>query len=144
KLAAAETFLRRQSNAGWLDTSPLYGQKVYYRPSRRLVDFLRKSKLVRLSRAATRPLKPFTKLQRYAALLYCTPATGQLRTLYRPSLDAESFPDIAEHLEAGRADPLRQKLFYRDGEVVGLFAVDRGQHLFIERKVKPKVLALAE
>lgn len=143
RVAAAESFLRRQCRAGWLDVSPLYRQKVYYRLTRRSVEYLRGTEHLPLSRAVLRPLKPLTKVQRYAALLYCTPAHGTLRRLCRPSHDPERFPDLTEYIRGGAADPLRQKLFYRDGDLTGLLLVDRGQHLFLERKVKPKVLSLA-
>jgi hypothetical protein len=142
-LSAAESWLRRGCKYGWLRAAPLDGKRSYYHLTVRAVRWLRKVKRVPLSRAAARALRPMTKAQRFAALLYCTPESGPLRHAYRPSHDAAKFPDIAAHIASGKADPLRQKLFYKDGEMIGLLLLDRGQDQFIERKAKPKVLSLA-
>jgi hypothetical protein len=140
--SAAESCLRRACHAGWLQPVSLDGKRAYYQLTVRAVRWLR-AKGVRISRAAARPQRPMTKAQWYARAVYCSPASGPMRRAYRPSHDSEHFPDLAAHIASGKADPLRQKLFYRDEDVVGLLLLDRGQRQFVERKAKPKVLSLA-
>lgn len=141
--AAAESWLRRACKAGWLRPGPLDGKRANYHLTVRALRWLRSAKGVRVSRAAARPQRPMTKALRYALAVYCSQVAGALRRAYRPSHDSERFPDLAAHVASGKADPLRQKLFYREGDIVGLLLLDRGQRLFIERKAKPKVLSLA-
>ena len=128
---------QRLPNAAFLDA-----RRKYYRLSELAVMTLRRQLGVRVSKAAARPRKPGRKAERHGALLYCCQHEG--RSFYRPSLDRRRFPDIAEHIANGKADPLRQKLFYAEGAVVGYFVLDQGQTTFIASKLSPKLLALAK
>ena len=141
-LAAAESWLKRQRSARLLTTEPLDSRRVYFHLTSTAVKRLREQRRS-VSRAAARPLKPMTKVQRYALLLYCTPQEGDLRSPYRPSQDAAAFPEIAEYIASGKADPLRNKLFYREGPTLGWLLLDRGWPRALDRKVKPKAVSLS-
>ena len=141
-LAAAESWLKRQRSARLLTTEPLDARRVYFHLTSTAVKRLREQQRS-VSRAAARPLKPMTKIQRYALLLYCTPQEGTLRHPYRPSQDAAAFPEVAKYIASGKADPLRNKLFYREGETIGWLLLDRGWPRALDRKVKPKAVSLS-
>lgn len=140
--SAAGAWIKRLRQAGWLLSSPLDQHRHQYRLSEKAVSYLRNKCQFKVSRAATRPIKPYRKPERQALLEYCHPAEGPSRLVYRPSRDAELFPELVAHVALGKADPMRQKLFYREGETVGYFVLDRGHPAFIQRKLAPKVVSL--
>ena len=139
---AAGSWTKRLRQSGYLESAPLDRHRHYYRLSERAVAYLRHKRGVRVSRAATRPLKPYRKPEKYAFLLFCSMPTQPSREPYRPGFDSSRFPEIAAYIESGKADPLRQKLFYAAGADVGFFVLDRGHPAFVERKLKPKVAAV--
>lgn len=139
--SAAESWLQRMIRAGWLRAGQLDELQVYYRPTLSAVQCLKKVHRMQVSRACIRPLTPNRKYEKHARLLYCS-HDAVSRSAYRPSKDDERFPDIAAHIAQGKADPMRHKLFYREGDTVGLLLADRGQSSFIHSKVRPKVFSI--
>jgi hypothetical protein len=87
-------------------------------------------------------LKPYRKPERHAFLLFTSQACEPARKPFRPGLDAARFSEIGDVVRSGKADPLRQKLFYSAGSCVGYFVLDRGHPVFIRRKLQPKVVSL--
>jgi DNA-binding MarR family transcriptional regulator len=140
--SAAESWLRRMVRDGWLQSAPLDDHQVYYRLTAKAVLYLKRICKRRVSRAATRPLSANRKFEKYALLLHCTAVGSPQRSAYRPSHDAAAFSDIAAHIGQGKADPLRHKLFYREGEIIGYFVADRGQSRLIQSKVRPKMFSI--
>jgi hypothetical protein len=139
---AAESWLRRMVRDGWLQSAPLDDHQVYYRLTAKAVLYLKRICKRCVSRAATRPLSPNRKFEKHAVLLYCTAVDSPQRWAYRPSHDAKAFNDIAAHIAQGKADPLRHKLFYREGDIIGYFVADRGQSRLIQSKVRPKMFSI--
>jgi len=140
--SAVGSWLKRLRKSGYLESAPLDQRRYYYRLSHKAVMHLRKRRGVRVSRAATRPLKPYRKPERHAFLLFTSVPSEVPRKPYRPSLDVARFGEINEVIRSGKADPLRQKLFFACGESVSYFVLDRGHPAFIQRKLKPKVVSL--
>jgi hypothetical protein len=140
--SAVGAWIKRLRQGGWLLSSPLDQHRHQYRLSEKAVAFLRNKCQFKVSRAATRPIKPYRKPERQALLEYCHPEEGPTRRLYRPSRDVELFPDVVAHVAQGKADPLRQKLFYREGETIGYLVLDRGHTSFVRQKLPPKVVSL--
>lgn len=140
---AAESWTKRRVFAGILEAAPLDSRRVYYHLTKKGADWLRRVHGVRVSRAAARPLRPMAKAMRIAAAEYCTPPAAPRLSLIRPCQHPDRFPDLAAYVASGRADPLRQKLLYEDGTIIGFLAVDRGQEQFIRRKVQPKAHSLS-
>jgi len=140
--AAVGSWIKRLRQSGYLESAPLDRYRHYYRLSEKAVAYLRHKRGVRVSRAATRPIKPYRKPEKYAFLLYCSMQGVPSREPYRPGYDSARFPEIAAYIQSGKADPLRQKLFYAAGDEVGYFVLDRGHAAFVQRKLKPKVAAV--
>jgi len=140
--SAVESWLRRMVRDGWLQSAPLDDHQAYYRLTAKAVLYLKRICKRRVSRAATRPLSPNRKFEKHALLLHCTAVDSPQRWTYRPSHDAGAFNDIASHIAQGKADPLRHKLFYREGDTVGYFVADRGQSRLIQSKIRPKMFSL--
>jgi hypothetical protein len=139
---AVRSWIKRLRQSGWLVSAPLDERRNYYRLSNRAVKFLRECRGVRVSRAATRALKPNRKPEKHALLLFISGDPESKRQAYRPAFDAARFPDLVEHLATGKADPYRQRLFYQSDLTIGLFALDRGNPDFVQAKLKPQVEAL--
>ncbi len=136
----ASWFQRRVENEQLVPRN-LYGKRKYYSITEKTVRILRRSGR-HVSRSAARPLGPEAKRSLFAFALYCNPEQGALKTIYRPAFDPELFPQLAARCNQTHSDPLRRKLFYRDGETIGYFVVDRGQARFIAAKVRPKLFDL--
>jgi len=138
-IAAVRSWIKRLRQAGWIVSAPLDERRNYYRLSNRAVQYLRNKWGVRVSRATTRPLKPNRKPEKHAWLLFISENPTLGREAYRPAFDSGLFPELAAHLAEGKADPYRQRLFYRAGETIGLFVLDRGHPDFVNAKLKPQV-----
>jgi len=141
KRSGVVSWLQRRIENDHLQSAMLYGQRTYYAVTEKAVRTL-KSRGYHVSRNATRPLGPEAKRTYLAFSLYCNPEKGKLKSLYRPAFDAELFPELSAFQANTNCDPLRRKLFYRDGDVIGYFVVDRGQREFIAKKVRPKLFDL--
>jgi len=141
-LSAGRSWIKRLRASHWLESAPLDEHRCYYRLSNKAVVFLRTKHGIRVSRAATRPLKPLRKPERHAFLLYTSHDVVPRPEPYRPAFDSERFPEIAAVVASGKADPLRQKLFYSQGTVVGYFVLDRSHPTFVSDKLLPKVQML--
>lgn len=139
---AASTWVKRLRKSGHLESASLDQRRRYYRLSHLSVMLLRRKAGVRVSRAKARPLKPLRKAEQHAFLLFTASASDLPRQVLRPCHDTVRFGDLAELVASGKTDPLRQKLFYCEGETVGYFVLDRGSRSFVTRKVKPKVFAV--
>lgn len=140
--SAVGSWIKRLRQAGYLESAPLDRHRYYYRLSERAVAYLRHKRGVRVSRAATRPIKPYRKPEKYAFLLYCAMPAVPSREPYRPGYEGPRFDDVKRFIQSGKADPFRQKLFYAAGEDVGYFILDRGHRAFVQRKLMPKVAAI--
>jgi hypothetical protein len=140
--SAAGSWIKRLRKSGYLESAPLDQRRYYYRLSNKAVLFLRQRRGTRVSRAATRPLKPYRKPEKHAFLVFTSKAHEPPRIPFRPCLDQSRFDDVSAFIQSGKTDPLRQKLFYAAGAMVGYFVLDRGHPAFIKRKLKPKVFSL--
>ena len=138
---AAGTIIKRLRKSGWLESAPLDQHTHYYRLSNKSVRYLRKAHGIKVSRAATRPLKPYRKPERHAFVTFVSSAVVT-RKPFRPFHDADRFPGVAGLVQSGKTDPLRQMLFYSEGPVVGLFILDRGGPRFLENNIKRRVSKL--
>lgn len=139
---ALRSWVKRLRQSGWLISASLDERRNYYRLTNKSVKYLRQSRGIRVSRAATRPLKPNRKPEKHAWLLFISADAEGKRQAYRPAFDSARFPDLAEHLATGKADPYRQRLFYLSELTIGLFTLDRGNPDFVQAKLKPQVEAL--
>ena len=141
KAAAVASWIKRRCADGWIRGRPLDERRKLYQLTDQAVAYLRKQGHA-ISRSTSSPPKGYAKASRYAALLYCTPEKGPHFSLYHPSRHLDKFPDLAAHIQNTNTDPFRQKLFYADGDTLGYFVLDRGQHHFFGRKVVPHLQAL--
>lgn len=140
--SAAESWLQRMCKKGYLQTAPLDRRRVYYRLTAKAVLYLKRHCNYRVSRASTRPLTPNRKFEKHALLQYCTAPKAPQRSAYQPNRDAVRFPDIAAHISAGKANPLRHKLFYLEGTLVGYLVADRGQRQLVQERIRPRMVSL--
>ena len=61
-VTAVRSWIKRLRQSGWIVSDPLDERRIYYRLSNRAIEYL-KQRGVRVSRAATRPLKPSSRSQ---------------------------------------------------------------------------------
>ena len=136
-----ESTLQRDVRANFLTSRPLDSRMLYQLINK--ATALLKEEGLQIPRSVTKPISPKSKAERFSLLWYCTPRDRAPFRVYVPSRHPDVFHDIAEYIAGGKTDPLRQKLFYVDGEIIGYFAPASDDPHFVAKTLLSKVRSLA-